>query len=512
MRGPHNILRLIRTGATFERTGAMGAVLDAVEAPARLRLAARVMGWPFRWLGYQGDPNLPPITRAITALGPAYIKFGQILSTRADVVGPEMAGQLRMLQDRLPPFPTAQAKAVIAAELRHPVDLIFSEFSEPVAAASIAQVHRARVRETGQDVAVKVVRPGIGAAFRRDIDAFHFAARLIEILSPGSRRLRPRDVVDHFEATVTAEQDLRLEAANASEFAENTKNDPGFQVPRPHWALSARRVMTADWAEGLPMGDPAGLIAAGHDPAVVARRVIQLFLSHALRDGFFHADMHHGNLKVAPNGDVIAYDFGIMGQIDEYTRRVYAEILMGFIRRDYRRVARVHFEAGYVPRDRDEAAFARALRAVGEPIFGADASRISMANLLSYLFEVTERFGMPTRTELILLQRTMVVVEGVARSLDPQLNIWDAAKPVVAGYIRDSIGPKAMIGDLLRTAQTVGRFGPLLPEMAEQILWDRAHPDEARRRDRRAAAPAVPLWLVTALSLGMGLALGLALQ
>ncbi|TGN62455.1 2-polyprenylphenol 6-hydroxylase [Paracoccus liaowanqingii] len=510
MRGPHNILRLVRTGATFERTGAMAAVLDAVDAPIRLRMAARVLGWPFRWLGYKGDPTLPPITRAITALGPAYIKFGQILSTRADVVGPEMAGQLRMLQDRLPPFPTDIAKAVIEADLRAPIDQLFSEFSEPVAAASIAQVHRARVRETGREVAVKVVRPGIGVAFKRDIDAFHFGARLVEMLSPGARRLRPRDVVSHFEQTVTGEQDLRLEAAAASEFSENTARDAGFQVPMPHFALCSRRVLTADWAEGLPMGDREALIAAGHDTTDLARRVIQLFLSHALRDGFFHADMHHGNLKVAANGDVIAYDFGIMGEIDEYTRRVYAQILYGFIQRDYRLVARVHFEAGYVPRDRDEAAFARALRAVGEPIFGADASRISMGNLLSYLFEVTERFGMPTRTELILLQRTMVVVEGVARSLDPNLNIWDAAKPVVSDYIKAGIGPKAAAHDLAQIAQTVGRYGPLLPRIIERMLWERAHPEEARLTLIQAR-PAVPIWLVAVLALAAGAGIGLSL-
>ncbi|TBN36755.1 2-polyprenylphenol 6-hydroxylase [Paracoccus subflavus] len=511
MRGPHNLLRLIRTGATFERTGAMRAVLDAVEAPPRLRVAARVLGWPFRWLGYKGDPALPPITRAITALGPAYVKFGQILSTRADVVGVEMAMQLRLLQDRLPPFPTDIAKQIVQADLRQPVDLLFSEFSEPVAAASIAQVHRARVRETGREVAVKVIRPGIAAAFRRDIDAFHFASGIIEVLSPGSRRLRPRDVVRHFEATVTAEQDMRLEAANASEFAENTKHDPGFAIPRPLWDLSSRRVLTSDWAEGLPMGDRDALIAAGHDISRIATRVIQLFLQHALRDGFFHADMHHGNLKVAANGDVLAYDFGIMGEIDEYTRRVYAEILYGFIQRDYRRVARVHFEAGYVPRDRDEAQFARALRAVGEPIFGADATRISMANLLAYLFEVTERFGMRTQTQLILLQRTMVVVEGVARSVDPQLNIWDAAKPVVSDYIRSNIGPKALAGDMVKVAQTVGRFGPLLPQIVEQALWERAHPEDARPSQPILARRGAPVWLAVALALGAGAALGMAL-
>ena len=485
MRGPHNLLRLIRTGATFERTGAMGVALDALEAPPRLRLAARVLGWPFRWLGYKGDPALPPMTRAITALGPAYIKFGQILSTRADVVGTELADQLRMLQDRLPPFPTQIAKEMVAAELGRPVDEMFVEFSEPVAAASIAQVHRARLRDTGHDVAVKVLRPGIRAAFSRDIDAFHLAASMIEGLSPSSRRLRPRDVIGHFESVVAGELDLRLEASAASEYTENTRGDAGFAVPEPHWHLSSRRVLTSDWAEGIAMGDREALIAAGHDLPAVARRVIQLFLQHALRDGFFHGDMHHGNLKVRADGTIIAYDFGIMGEIDEYTRRVYAEILMGFIQRDYRRVARVHFEAGYVPRDRDETAFARALRAVGEPIFGADASQISMANLLAYLFEVTDRFGMPTRTELILLQRTMVVVEGVARSLDPQLNMWEAAKPVVSDYIKASLGPRAMTRDAVQIAQTLGRYGPLLPKLVDRMLWEQLHGREKGPRKNR---------------------------
>lgn len=505
MRGPHNILRLIRTGATFERTGAMGVALDALEAPSRLRLAARVLGWPFRWLGYKGDPNLPPVTRAITALGPAYIKFGQILSTRADVVGTELSDQLRVLQDRLPPFPTETARETIAAELGKPVDELFSEFSEPVAAASIAQVHRARLRDSGQEVAVKVLRPGIVAAFRRDIDAFHFAAGMIEGLSPGSRRLRPRDVIGHFESVVSGELDLRLEAASASEFAENTRKDDGFAVPEPHWHLSSRRVLTSDWAEGLPMGDRQALSDAGHDLPAIARRTIQLFLQHALRDGFFHADMHHGNLKVRADGTILAYDFGIMGEIDEYTRRVYAEILMGFIQRDYRRVARVHFEAGYVPRDRDEAAFARALRAVGEPIFGADASHISMANLLSYLFEVTERFGMPTRTELILLQRTMVVVEGVARSLDPQLNIWEAAKPVVSDYIKASIGPRAMTKDMVQVVQTLGRYGPLLPKLVDRVLWEQAHDrsHDRKTRKRRWYAATAGAGLLVGLGLGL---------
>ena len=478
MRGPHNIWRLIRTGATFERTGAMKVALEAMEVPPRLRLAARIFGWPFKWLGYRGDPSQPPITRALTALGPAYIKFGQVLSTRPDVVGEELSDQLRVLQDKLPPFPTVVAKATVEDELGESVEALFSEFSDPVAAASIAQVHRARLTDTGEDVAVKVLRPGIERAFRRDINAFHFAAGLIELLSPASRRLRPSDVISHFESVVMGELDLRLESSSASEFAANTEKDQGFQVPAPLWNLSSRRVMTLGWAEGIPLGDVAAIRAAGHDCVGLSERVLQLFLSHALRDGYFHADMHQGNMKVAANGDIIAYDFGIMGQIDEYTRRVYAEILIGFIRKDYRRVAEVHFEAGYVPRDRDIDEFARALRAVGEPIFGMDASRISMARLLSYLFEVTERFGMETRTELILLQRTMVVVEGVARSLNPNINIWQVARPVVERYIAENVGPQALFRDLIQTARVLGRFGPRLPQIAEALLVRQTEPQE----------------------------------
>jgi len=494
VKGPHNILRLIRTGATLERTGAMDVVLEAFRAPPRLRFAARMLGWPFKWLGLRGDPELPPATRALTALGPAYIKFGQVLSTRPDIVGEELALQLKYLQDKLPPFPTEIAKKMIQAELELPVSTLFSEFSEPVAAASIAQVHRARLADTGEEVAVKVLRPGIERAFRKDIDAFYLAARWIERLAPFSRRLRPVEVIKHFEGVVMGELDLRLESSSAAEFAANTEKDEGFQVPKPHWFLSGRSVMTLGWAEGIGLNDNAQIDAQGHDRAVLAARVLQLFLNHALRDGFFHADMHQGNLKVAANGDIIAYDFGIMGRIDEYTRRVYAEILMGFIRKDYRRVAEVHFEAGYVPADRDIDEFARALRAVGEPIFGMDASRISMARLLAYLFEVTERFGMETRTELILLQRTMVVVEGVARSLDPHINIWQVASPIVERYIRENIGPKAVVRDLLKTARVLARFGPKLPALVEAQLIRAGNPATVIVKPRRSFAPV--LWVV----------------
>ena len=477
MRGPHNILRLIRTGATLERTGAMPVILNALDAPRTLKFAARFIVWPFQFLGRRGDQSLPPAPRALTAMGPAYIKFGQILSTRPDVVGPELAEQLRVLQDRLPPFSTDVAKQSFKLEIGLDADDVFSEFSEPVAAASIAQVHRGELKDTGQSVAIKVLRPEIERAFQKDLDTFYFAARLVEFVSPKSRRLKPMDVIAHFDGVVRGELDLRLESASASEFLANIKEDKGFSVPSVNWSLSSRRVMTLDWADGVPMGDVDALAAAGHNLSELGDRVLHMFLNHALRDGFFHADMHQGNLKVSSSGDIVAFDFGIMGHIDEYTRRVYAEILFGFIKRDYKRVAQVHFEAGYVPQDQDVDEFARALRAVGEPIFGMDASNISMGRLLSYLFEVTERFGMETRTELILLQRTMVVVEGVARSLNPQINIWEVARPIVEGYIKSNLGPAAVLNDLTTTLKVLARFGPRLPSLVEQALIKQSNPE-----------------------------------
>ena len=483
MRGPHNLWRLIRTGATFERTGAIRVILEGFGAPLSVRILARTLAWPFTWLGLRGDPALPPVTRALTALGPSYIKFGQILSTRPDIVGEKMALQLKYLQDQLPPFSTDLAKAMVAAELGQSVEAIFAEFSEPVAAASIAQVHKARLVHDDRAVAVKVLRPGIERAFRKDIDAFYLAASTLERLLPSTRRLRPLEVIRHFEGVVMGELDLRLESASASEFLANTAKDAGFQVPQPVWRLSGRSVMTMDWAEGISLSDNAALDAAGHDRVKLGNRVLQLFLSHALRDGFFHGDMHQGNLKVAANGDIIAYDFGIMGRIDAYTRKVYAEILMGFIQRNYRRVAEVHFEAGYVPADRDVEAF---------------------------VFEVTERFGMQTRTELILLQRTMVVVEGVARSLDDNINIWEVARPVVESYIRSHVGPVALIRDLVSTVEVLARFGPRLPRLVEDLLIAQA--EGPKPPPKRRAVPLVWATLGAAALLAAGVWAGFTLR
>jgi ubiquinone biosynthesis protein len=471
MRGPHNIWRLIRTGATFERTGAMQVILDKLDLPPLLKLTLRIAGKPFKLVGLRGDPQFPPIVRALTALGPAYIKFGQILSTRPDVVGAELAVQLSVLQESLPPFSRDLALLEIERDLEISINEVFENISEPIAAASIAQVHKAFLKSTGQPVAIKVLRPGIEKAFKKDIDAFYLAANIIELLSPKSRRLRPLEVIQHFDSVVLGELDLRLEASAASEFSANTKGDALLSIPDIHWETSGRRVMTLDWVEGIPLADLKALKSSKTDMEELSSRILSMFLRHALRDGFFHGDMHQGNLKLNSKGELAIFDFGIMGRIDKYTRRVYAEILMGFIKKDYKRVAEVHFEAGYISSDQDVDLFAQALRSVGEPIFGQNAENISMAKLLSHLFDVTERFGMETRTELILLQRTMVVVEGVSRSLNPtSLDIWEAARPEVEDYIKNNLGPKAFIRDLIKTAQTLSRFGPKLPSLLENLL------------------------------------------
>jgi ubiquinone biosynthesis protein len=497
-----NVWRLARVGATFARTGALKRVLAEFDSPEYADWVLWAVSLPIAPFGLKGDPEMPPVARAISALGPAYIKFGQILSTRPDVVGRELARELRVLQDRLAPFTVEEAKATIERELGVPVADLFSTFDPPVAAASIAQVHPAIEAETGRKVAVKVLRPGIEKQFQRDVDSFYFIARSLELLIPSSRRLRPKAVVDHFAGVVAAEMDLRLEASSASEFRDNTQDDPMFVVPQVFWEMSGRRVMTMEWVEGIPMGDDEAIAAQGISLSLLATRVIQSFLNHALKDGFFHADMHQGNLKVRPDGAILALDFGIMGRIDKLTRRYYAEILYGFLSRDYRRIAEVHFEAGYVPADQDIELFTQNLRAIGEPIFGQDVSRISMARLLAHLFEVTERFGMQTQTRLILLQRTMVVVEGVARSLDPQTNIWTAAKPVVESWMRDNLGPKAVARDLRDAAIVLARYTPRLPGIAENIVI------AADTRRSEPEPPRLPNLFLA--SLGGGLAGGAA--
>jgi ubiquinone biosynthesis protein len=356
------------------------------------------------------------------------------------------------------PFPQVEAERLIEINIGKPVSELFSIFGPAVAAASIAQVHRATIAEDGRMVAVKVLRPGVERRFKGDLKAFFFAARLAEKFSPEARRLRMVEVVDTLARTVAIEMDLRLEAAAMSEMAENSKEDPDFRVPSVDWNLTGKDVLTLEWIDGTPLSDRAALVEKGFDLPRLGRAVIQTFLRQAMRDGFFHADMHPGNLFVDASGQLVAVDFGIMGRLGHKERRFLAEILHGFITRDYRRTAQVHFDAGYVPAHHSVDAFAQAIRAIGEPIHNRTAEDISMAKLLTLLFEVTAIFEMRTRPELLLLQKTMVVVEGVARALDPKLDMWSTAEPVVSEWVLRHLGPVGRIEDAANGVFEIGRF------------------------------------------------------
>ncbi|RWG26832.1 MAG: 2-polyprenylphenol 6-hydroxylase, partial [Mesorhizobium sp.] len=437
--------RLARAGWVLVREGVVAA-LPGEELSGMPKLGwrlARVLTRRRARSHLRGDR----LAQAVVRLGPSYVKLGQFLATRPDVVGNDMAVDLALLQDKMHTFPRAEAVAAIEASLGRRIEDLYATFGEPVAAASIAQVHGAEVVRDGKAsrVAVKVIRPGVRHRFFQDLESYFLAARLQEKYIPSSRRLRPIEVTQTLAQTTKVEMDMRLEAAAFSELAENTKDDPGFRVPAVDWERTGRDVITMEWIDGVKMNDLTGLAAAGHDLKAIAANLVQSFLRHTLRDGFFHADMHPGNLFVEPDGTIVAVDLGIAGRLGKKERRFLAEILYGFIVRDYRRVAEVHFEAGYVPRQHNVSAFAQAIRAIGEPIHGQSADTISMAKLLTLLFEVTDLFDMATRTELVLLQKTMVVVEGVARTLDPAFNMWKTSEPVVSDWIAGNLGPRGVL-------------------------------------------------------------------
>ncbi len=457
-----HVFRLARAGWVIARHDAFPPPEDADNLPAPARLGLRLAG-----LVAGKSHGNGKLSAALAELGPSYVKLGQFLATRPDIVGLERAEELRRLQDRLPPFSMDAARQAIRANLGHDADEIFSEFGPAVAAASIAQVHRARTRE-GRDVAVKILRPGIEQRFSRDLSDFFFAARLIERLSAPARRLRPVDATETLAQSVKLEMDLRMEASAMKEMAANVAHDPGFRVPEVEWTLTARQVLTTDWIDATPLSDMAALKARGLDLNRLADTVIQSFLRHAIRDGFFHADMHQGNLFADAQGNLIAVDFGIMGRLNAKERLFLAEILYGFILRDYARVAQVHFDAGYVPAHHDPAVFAQALRAIGEPIMDRPAHEISMARLLTQLFEVTGQFDMATQPQLLLLQKTMVVVEGVARMLNPHFNMWHASEPVLREWIEKKLGPLAQIEGAAQGAVSLGRLIVTLPEVLGQ--------------------------------------------
>ncbi|MCS6778562.1 MAG: 2-polyprenylphenol 6-hydroxylase [Geminicoccaceae bacterium] len=500
LRGVRNLARLLACARSLARHNALFPFALVPQLAPFVEVAQR-----FARREAPGRPG-ERLARALQEMGPAFIKLGQSLSTRADLLGETIARDLALLQDRLPPFPAAEARAAIERELEQPVAALFGEFEEqPVAAASIAQVHRARTTE-GALVAVKILRPGIEEAIGRDLDFFLWLAEWAERLHPPLRRYKPVAAVRFLSRSTRREMDLRLEAAAAAEFAQNNKDAEGFRVPAVDWRRTGRRVVTFEWVEGLRADDREQLIAAGLDPDAILERAAVVFFNQVFRDGFFHADMHPGNMVIdAKTGDIIALDFGIMGRLELADRRNLAEILLGFLERDYGRVADVFFRAGFLPPDQDRSAFTQACRALGEPILGLPLNEISFGRLLGQLLATAEEFEMETQPQLLLLQKTIVVAEGVGRALNPSVNIWTLARPLVEQWMRENLGPEAQLRDaVVEGVQALRRLPGTLGRLERRVEQPaaRGEPSGGRSEDRLA-------WL---LALAVGVLLGLALS
>ncbi len=471
-----HLWRLLKWGRILARHGALRGIERDPNTPRPVRRVARLARFGAR------VPRVPRYADAFQAIGPAAIKLGQTLATRPDLVGEEAARDLLRLQDALPPLPYPIIRERIEASFGRPLEALFAEFEQvPVGAASIAQVHRA-ITADGRRVAVKVLRPGVESDFARAIDTYEWAAAQIEGMGGEASRLRPRLVIETFKRWTARELDLRREAASASELAEGMQAEPDFRVPAIDWQRTTGKVLTLEWIDGIKLSDRTALIEAGHDTTQLASRLIRAFLRQAIAEGFFHADMHQGNLFALPDGRIAAIDFGIMGRIDRRARVWLAEILYGLITGNYRRVAEIHFEAGYVPAHHNVAEFATALRAVGEPMRGLPVKEMSVGAMLDGLFNITRDFDMQTQPHLLLLQKTMVMVEGVARGLDPDINLWETSAPFVREWIRTELGPEAAIADrLIEDFRTLAR----LPQLIRNI--------ELRYPTPGGAPPAPPL-------------------
>ncbi|AWW75858.1 2-polyprenylphenol 6-hydroxylase [Erythrobacter sp. KY5] len=461
-----HLFRLARWGITLARRRALVGVEDDPNAPSTVRRLARLA----RLATLTGKHGPRDYAGAFRAIGPAAIKLGQSLATRPDLVGEEAAHNLLSLQDSLPPVPFAKIEEQIAATFEQPIDGLFTEIDPvPVGAASIAQVHRATTTD-GRKVAVKVLRPGIREKFARDIQTYEWAAAHVEAMGGEAERLRPRLTIANFKRWTNSELDLRREAASASELAEEMAGIGGYRIPAIDWDRTNGRVLTIEWVEGIKISNRDQLIAAGHDLEALAEKLVISFLTQAISAGFFHADMHQGNLFVEEDGTIVAIDFGIMGRIDRRARQWLAEILYGLTTGNYQRVAEIHFEAQYVPSYHSVGEFATALRAVGEPMRGKPVKELSVGQMLDGLFAITRDFDMQTQPHLLLLQKTMVMVEGIATQLNPEINMWDTAAPYVRSWIRDELGPEAAIADRIKEdTETLFRLPGLVRRLEEKF-------------------------------------------
>ncbi len=459
-----NLLRLIEIARILANN-------DALWPLERLGVAKPLIGiakilWRKKHHGRDGQR----LAKALCVLGPSFIKLGQILSVRSDIIGEEVAADLTMLQDNLDPFDSKIAVEILELELGESLDGLFTKFDhKPIAAASIAQVHFATTIN-GDDVAVKILRPNIRRQFTSDIKLFYWLARMVERTNPTMKRLRPIDVVGRFEEWVRVEMDLRLEAAAASELLENFIDDDAFHVPKVYWQYTAERVLTTERIYGHRIDDIEGLKNQGHDIDAILENSSRLFFLQVFRDGFFHADMHPGNIFVDQQGRLSPVDFGIMGRVSWKDRLFLADMLIGFLRRDYKAVADVHFDAGFVPPYKSRDAFCQALRAIGEPLLDRPLNQISVGKLLSYLFQTTDQYDMPVQPSLLLLQKTMLMAEGVGRKLNSDANMWILARPLIEDWMIANRGIDARIKDFANdTILSVKRITRLV-DNAEDIF------------------------------------------
>ena len=414
--------------------------------------------------------NEERLCNSIQDMGTTFIKLGQFLSTRPDIIGEELSKQFEKLQDKLPPFSTFEARKMIKKDLGKEIYNSIINFTEPIAAASVAQVHKAQINDDKiiKDVAIKILRPNIKKIFNEEIDALMLLAYFVESIIEKTKRLKLVEVVFLLKEITNHEMDLRLEAAAANEFVENTKNDLGFHVPKIYWNYTSESVLTLDWVEGISIREKDILEKNNINTEKLATDIIQHFLRHAVRDGFFHADMHEGNLLIDSDGQIVPIDFGIMGRLDKLNKRYLAEILFGFIQRDYKKVAEIHLVAGLIPKDVQLDDFAQALRSIGEPIFGHSVKDISGGKLLKQLFYITEKFNMQTQPQLLLLQKTMVVVEGVARKLNLNTNIWKTSKPILEKWLKETKDPINALTDTLKDSAEVLKRLPELPKIMDK--------------------------------------------
>ncbi len=468
------IILLIKIARKLASSGALDTINNIYKLPIILKVFFDVIsiGSQKKILNHSKSSG-EKLCDALEGMGTTFIKLGQFLATRPDIIGNELASDLEKLQDKLPPFSFEEAKIILKKEVGDEQFKKIVNISKPIAAASIAQVHLAKIILEGKEkeVAIKILRPNIEKVFNEELDALMLFAYIIENTLRKTKRLKLIEVVHLLREITNIEMDLRFEAAAANELYENTKNDKGFKVPQIYWQYTSKKVLTLDKVDGVSIRDHASLKGKSIDLKNIAENLIQHFLRQAVRDGFFHADMHEGNLFVDNTGNIVPVDFGIMGRLDKNNKKYLAEILYGFIKRDYVKVAEVHFQAGLVPESASKEEFAQALRSVGEPIFGQNIKDISGGNLLSQLFEITEKFNMPTQTQLLLLQKTMVVVEGVARKLYPETNIWNVSKPILENWLESLKGPKATISSAIDTSGEILKRIPDLPDFMDKANY-----------------------------------------